>query len=103
MLFIFKLFKRLISLLNISISDLNYENRELKLRLDSFLTNSKSNFITQIFGIDYLSGDSIKDIDLNGDLSLSEDSLNFKSNVRYGDSFFDIMTKKIEFTERAFC
>ena len=79
----------------ISISDLNYQNRELKLRLDSFLTNSKSNFITQIFGIDYLSRDSIKDIDLNGELSLSEDSLNFKSNVKYGDSSFDIMTKKV--------
>ena len=86
----------------ISISDLNYQNRELKLRLDSFLTNSKSNFITQIFGIDYLSRDSIKDIDLNGELSLSEDSLNFKSNVKYGDSSFDIMTKKVVYINTHF-
>ena len=80
----------------ISISDLNYENRQLKLILDSFSTNSKSNFITQIFGISHLSSDLIQNIELNGDLSLSNDSLNFKSNVKYGDSFFDIITKKVD-------
>ena len=45
---------------------------------------------------DHLSSDLIQNIELNGDLSLSNDSLNFKSNVKYGDSSFDIITKKVD-------